>query len=418
MLAPQYRNSTVFVDNLSRPVHRWFRFSAGFAADWAEAVVAAWGRESPAFTVLDPFAGSGTTLLAAQSVGAEAAVGVEAHPFVARIARAKLLWESDPDSLDRAAAAVVRRTRPRRVDDPPPLLARCYPPGTLAELEGLRLSIESNRSGTAADELLWLALVSILRHCSPVGTASWQYVLPNRTKRRVAEPLDAFRLRIGQLVSDMREWQARGGVTGRASVLDGDARRLEEIGDRTVGLVLTSPPYPNNFDYADATRLEMTFLRDVREWRDLHTVVRQGLVRSCSQHMRDYARSAEQELRSELLAPIAEELELVYRQLAELREQRAGKKSYHWMVVAYFADLARTWVALRRVCVPGARVCFVVGDSAPYGVHVPVERWLGKLALAAGFEGWRFEKLRDRNHRWMNRKHRVPLHEGRLWVDG
>jgi len=49
---------------------------------------------------------------------------------------------------------------------------------------------------------------------------------------------------------------------------------------------------------------------------------------------------------------------------------------------------------------------------------VPVIEWLGKLALAAGFESWTFNKLRDRNNKWKNRKHRVPLCEGHLWVRG
>lgn len=65
-----------------------------------------------------------------------------------------------------------------------------------------------------------------------------------------------------------------------------------------------------------------------------------------------------------------------------------------------------------------SRVCFVVGDSAPYGVYVPAIEWLGKLAVAAGFRSYDFEKIRDRNVKWMNRKHRVPLCEGRLWVEG
>lgn len=79
--------------------------------------------------------------------------------------------------------------------------------------------------------------------------------------------------------------------------------------------------------------------------------------------------------------------------------------------------MATVWQALRRITRQGATACFVIGDSAPYGVHVPVERWLGDLAVAAGFKSYRFEKLRDRNTKWKNRKHRVPLHEGRLWVE-
>ena len=88
------------------------------------------------------------------------------------------------------------------------------------------------------------------------------------------------------------------------------------------------------------------------------------------------------------------------------------------MVAAYFADMFRVWISLRRVCSEGAKVCFVVGDSAPYGVYIPVDEWLGELAVSAGFGSYRFEKIRDRNVKWKNRKHRVPLKEGHLWVEG
>ncbi len=101
-----------------------------------------------------------------------------------------------------------------------------------------------------------------------------------------------------------------------------------------------------------------------------------------------------------------------------MRLSKGGKKTYHLMVGCYFRDLSGAWMALRRVCKSPCTVCFVLGDSAPYGVYVPVMEWMGQLATAAGFTSYRFEKLRDRNMKWKNRKHRVPLSEGRLWVDG
>jgi hypothetical protein len=119
-----------------------------------------------------------------------------------------------------------------------------------------------------------------------------------------------------------------------------------------------------------------------------------------------------------LLDPIREELQCVYSELDAVRSSHGGKKAYHSMVVAYFHDLAHIWRNLRRSCARGSEVCFVIGDSAPYGVYVPVERWLGELAVSVGFSSWTFEKVRDRNVKWKNRKHRVPLHEGRLWVQG
>ncbi len=88
------------------------------------------------------------------------------------------------------------------------------------------------------------------------------------------------------------------------------------------------------------------------------------------------------------------------------------------MVAAYFRDLALIFRDLRRVCRKGAELCLVIGDSAPYGIYVPVDIWLGELAAAEGFSAFHFEKIRDRNVKWKNRKHDVPLKEGRLWIQG
>jgi hypothetical protein len=182
--------------------------------------------------------------------------------------------------------------------------------------------------------------------------------------------------------------------------------------------VITSPPYANNYDYADATRLEMCFFGEIESWGDLQGAVRKHLLRSCTQHVAALHAGIDTYLRNELLRPIERELRETCAKLAAERESHGGKKPYDLMVAAYFSDMAKVWRTLRRVCNRGCLVCFVIGDSAPYGVYVPVDRWLGKLALAAGFKTCRFERTRDRNVKWKNRKHRVPLHEGRLWVEG
>jgi DNA modification methylase len=203
----------------------------------------------------------------------------------------------------------------------------------------------------------------------------------------------------------------------RARLDLGDARHCASVPDAWCDLVVTSPPYANNYDYADATRLEMCFFGDIRGWGDLQSTVRERLVRACTQHVSRYADQAADALRSNLLAPVRKELSAVFARLDAEREQHGGKKPYHAMIAYYFLDMADVWQALRRVVRQGGEVCFVIGDSAPYGIHVPVDRWLGELAVSAGFRSWRFEKIRDRNTKWKNRKHRVPLHEGRLWVE-
>lgn len=409
--------TSTFVANIGLPVHGWFRYSAGFSSTWARDVIGAHAAGREEFVALDPFAGVATAILAAEEADA-VAIGLESHPFVVRIAQAKLLWSAPIDELVEHGRAILSSARGLRGSSNhyPSLIRRCYPDDVIHDLDTLRSAWFDKANGAPSTELTWLALVAVLRACSPVGTAPWQYVLPRKSKSRVLPPYAAFSAQLERMATDMALRQAVG-VKPRGRIREVDARTCTGIGDKSVDLILTSPPYPNNYDYADATRLEMSFFGEIEGWGDLQGKVRHHLVRSCSQHV-----AAERVRLDDLLAqmaatPIAAELERVCLALARERLTHGGKKDYHLMVAAYFTDMLQVFGALRRVCKDDAAVCMVIGDSAPYGVHVPVDRWLGELACDAGFSSYRFEKVRDRNVKWANRKHRVPLHEGRLWID-
>jgi len=417
--ASQSDTASTFADNLALPIHRWFRYSAGFSATWARQVIEeekTHGRQR----VFDPFAGSGTAVIEGEAAGLDS-LGIEAHPFVFRIASAKLLWRIDSSILrDRAELVLMHAKKvnalSRDLGPVPKLLKQCYPEVILRPLLSLREACESLHDNSPVSELIWLGLMAILRECSPVGTAQWQYVLPNKVKARAMEPFTAFLRRIMLFAHDMeRKQKLPAGPPAR--ILYDDARECTMVEDRWADIVLTSPPYANNYDYADATRLEMTFAGEIDSWADLKHI-RSRLVRSCSQHAASVILETDKILSDTLLQPISSEITNVCARLSKEREYHGGKKPYHSMIAAYFHDMARVWIALRRITRPGARICFVIGDSAPYGVYVPVQRWMGELALAAGFDSYKFEKMRDRNVKWKNRKHRVPLQEGRLWVEG
>lgn len=408
--------STTFVDNMRLPVHRWIRFSAGFSGAWAEHLIRNAARLGDT-RVFDPFTGSGTTLVAAENAGV-AAYGVEAHPFIYRLARAKLARRSDCETFRDMAKAILASSTGRQpeVEKYPKLIRACYTDEALGELDCLRGAVESTDDGSEASQLAWLTLVGILRRCSHAGTAQWQYVLPKKTKKSPARPLFAFDDLSRKILADMAAWSDRDAPA--ANLLQADARDCAGVPDGFATLVVTSPPYPNNYDYADATRLEMCFLQEIKGWGDLQSTVRRYLVRSCTQHVPERAVNIHAVLSDPVLEPIRPEITTICEQLATVRLTKGGKKTYHLMIACYFHDLARVWTALRRVCDSPSQVCVVIGDSAPYGVYVPVIDWLGRLAIAAGFKSFRFDRTRDRNVKWKNRKHRVPLCEGRLWVEG
>lgn len=412
--------SGAFVDNMSLPVHRWYRYSAGFSADWVRSLLRDRFPDMSGASVLDPFAGVGTTLLACEAEGLQS-WGFETHPFIHRIASAKLRGiHADIPSVRNAFHRFLNQlpdsvsNAPR---DVPPLLTKCYTEESLGTLFAMRdLFCEEFDDKTPENELIWLTVTAILRGCSGAGTAQWQYVLPNKSKSGVQTPVAAFQTKAAEILQDIEH--VRRNVWGnRGEVILTDARSPENCSQIEVDAVITSPPYPNNYDYADATRLEMTFWGEINGWGDLQRAVRQHLIRSCSQHAAAERLVLDEVLSEPVLAPIRADLSVACHTLAEVRETKGGRKNYHTMAAAYFRDLGLVFKSLRAICRPGCFLCFVIGDSAPYGVYLDVDRWLGDLAVAVGFKSFSFEKIRDRNVKWKNRKHRVPLKEGRLWIE-
>ena len=409
-----------FVHNMKLPVHRWFRYSAGFSAEWVKKEIHNYhvkiGR-SP--NIFDPFTGTGTVLLSAEEMHF-LSIGVESHPFVSRVAKSKLLWRSSIDSFNHFALSVLEKAQRLKDEEEsyPVLIKKCFSPASLMKLNKLKKAFISMRDNKPASQLTWLVLTSILRDCSPVGTAQCQYIQPKKRKKKVIEPYNAFWNKVCEFKQDMSYVQSFLLQFPQAKLIAGDIRNKLNLPKCWGDLLITSPPYVNNYDYADAVRLELSFWGEVQSWKDLQTVIRPYLVRSCTQHITGLRSKTYKWLDNPLIQPIKDELRDICKQLDLMRDEKKGKKAYHTMLVAYFVDMAKIWYNLRYVMKPNSKVCFVIGDSAPYGIYVPVDKWLGELAISAGFKEYYFEKIRDRNIKWKNRKHRVPLQEGCLWIKG
>ena len=133
--------SGAFGDNMSLPVHRWYRYSAGFSADWVRRLVQERCSDTNAYSVLDPFAGVGTTLVACETEGIRS-WGFETHPFVHRIAVAKLRGIhadiSELGSTFQRFLSRVSASAPATLDQVPALLTKCYTDEALSSLFTMR----------------------------------------------------------------------------------------------------------------------------------------------------------------------------------------------------------------------------------------------------------------------------------------
>ena len=129
--------SGTFTDNMKLPVHRWFRYSAGFSAAWVESVL----KDHNAMTVLDPFVGSGTVCIASDKLGIPS-YGIEAHPFVFRLGQGKLSWGVNvvdfEVAISRLTLAAEKIRESVSLSEANALIVKCYSEDSLRDLYSIK----------------------------------------------------------------------------------------------------------------------------------------------------------------------------------------------------------------------------------------------------------------------------------------
>jgi len=412
-----------FKDSLRAPVHRWFKYPAGYSYRFVEAKILQYGLNSEHW-ILDPFVGCGTTSVEAKRHGVNS-IGVEAHPFVYWVARTKTDWTVGVQEIASAYHAVMAKAEAIlasegvSIEDLPELVRKCYSPGNLLKLLAIRNAIRDEVLSDRVRAFLDLALTDTLRNASKAATG-WPYIAPNKIHERAVEKdaVAEFRLQVRRMIDDLQFMQMFYGQKGVQCILiHGDARqRHSAIRPGSIDLAITSPPYLNNYDYADRTRLETYFFGWFKTWGEITQQVREQLIMSATTQVRREAFGAHGGLSPEVEAAnpeVFKELVAKIGELSERRMEKGGKKSYDFMVAGYFNDmltvLQRVFEALKR----GSDFVLVLGDSAPYGVYVPTHEYLARLALGLGFSSWTVEELRTRGEKWREnpQRHRVKLKE-------
>lgn len=414
-----------FKDSLRAPVHGWFTYPAGFSYRAVENSLEKAGLLPGHATVYDPFMGSGTTNLVAKSLGYHS-VGVEAHPFVHRITQSKMNWEVNFDELNEAIFRIQNRVssaeRPADLteflrSEFPELILKCFLPETLFELWVIREALGQVSVSEGVRELLRTALVCSLRDVS-IAATGWPYIAPNKIKvtSMSKKGWETYKNRVFKMYGDLGQIKRKAlKYNTRHDILLGDSRdTAAQIADESADHIFTSPPYLNNFDYADRTRLEMYFMGDAKNWGEISGQIRTRLMTSATTQI-SRSDSKYQFLKGfkyecpDQHAFLAEAVG----KLSELRLVKGGKKSYDLMVAGYFNDIYRIIKDNFRVLKPGAKALYILGDSAPYGVHIPTDVLIGEIGVAIGFDKFDVQILRERGGKWEKnpQRHNVMLRE-------
>ena len=221
--------------------------------------------------VLDPFCGSGTTLVEARAAGL-ASTGGDLNPLAIAIARAKT-WTTPPvrrralleiaraiaaETLEEGKAARRAGHRPaplrRGKSGRDRLIGEWFAPHVRRELEHIAALIDDETDRELAS-ILRVVLSSILYKVSRRASDTD----PRRVERNIARgnPSRLFGARAELLCAGLDELAKRQGTMPRVLVADA---RQPEVAPGSFDLAITSPPYAGTYDYADLHGLRMAFL--------------------------------------------------------------------------------------------------------------------------------------------------------------
>jgi len=412
-----------FKDSLNAPVHRWFKYPAGYSYRLVEQKIRQYSL-SKRHWILDPFVGSGTTSIEAKRHNINS-VGIEAHPFVHWVANTKLDWTASVTDIAENYKKVIEYAQllfsRKKVEAAslPDLVRKCYSPSNLLTLVAIKNAIRKECTSPVVRDFMNLALTDTLRNASKAATG-WPYIAPAKMHQKVAEKpaFNEFGLQVRRMLDDLQFMQSHYSNDGAAThLILGDARVFHPaIRPQSIDLAVTSPPYLNNYDYADRTRLETYFFEWFTTWAEISENVRDKLIVSATTQIRRNSfglngglsselRTADQSFFNELVGKVSI--------LAERRKQKGGKKSYDCMVAGYFNDMCKVFKQVCRCLTPGCDFVLVLGDSAPYGVYIPTHEYLARLGLAIGFSSYTVEQLRTRGDKWRAnpQRHKVRLNE-------
>ncbi|MDB9528906.1 DNA methyltransferase [Oscillatoria sp. CS-180] len=369
-----------------RAFHDWYRFVLSYPPHLVRHYINKFDLDANA-TLLDPFCGTGTTIVEAKKNGITS-VGIEAVPMSHFACSTKVQWQVDLGELHHWQQ-VVRQQAHERVQSLPHLslkpeqtaillknsispvpLHKC-----LALQEAIATSVPQPVKGVLSLALAYVAVydASNLKFGPEVGL--------RRQKRADAPVLEQWYAKVDQMAADLERHQALAQISSECR--HGDARVVRSLlPPNSIDAVITSPPYPNEKDYTRTTRLESVLLGFLNNKQDLRSF-KQTLIRSNTRNVYkvdDDDQFLATQSRATALAQEIEERRLL------LQKTSGFERLYHRVVSLYFGGMKHHLQELQPVLKPGAQLAYVVGDQASFfQIMVRTGELLEEIAAEVGY---------------------------------
>ncbi len=409
------RQLVSFQANKTEVLHSWLKYREGFSAELVELLFQDLNIK-PGDTILDPFAGSATTLLTAKMFGVDA-VGIELLPHC------HLAWQVKTNAFMydvselRQIRQWIEEITPITADETFPHLTitqTAFPLSIEQEIVAYKhwfnnLSISKNSkdlcrlllmsvledvSYTRKDGqyLRWDSRADKIRHSNEKRLAQGKAPLKGIDKGTLPHLKQVLLEKLQRMIIDITKLQRDPPPPSEQTLIAGNTLyTLPQLSDNRFSAVITSPPYANRYDYTRTYALELAYLGVADEIFKL----RQGQL-SCTVENKSKLQTLEEFYNSIGQATRFAEIVGIIQNNASLNEINTAltirktqgvvnNRGILTMIEQYFTELTFVFAELYRVCQRGASIVFVNDNVRYAGEVIPVDTISTNLAEQVGF---------------------------------
>nr|MDO8111384.1 DNA methyltransferase [Candidatus Sigynarchaeota archaeon] len=359
------------------PYDRWFKLKEGYSSFMIKHLLEEFGAKKQDW-VLDPFLGSGSTLIGARNAGVKGA-GFEVNPFLAKLSAVKMHGSYDAAKLSarvRSLFTAVAEERSIEIGMPALTITKKLFREQLDTLLRIKQEIYTEIDEHVRDFLL-LGLGCILERCSYARKDGNGLKYP--PSKKPLPLVDTLKKQYQLMIADIEKQK---GTTDHL-IMNTDSRRvnIKKLPSDKSDLVhdfldhakftMFSPPYANCFDYTEVYKIELWMLDYIKDYAQLKTL-RESSV---SSHLN---KQYENDFPSTL-----PDLDYVVDLIPW--DSTWGKHKMKAMVLHYFDDMKAVFTRLRGILGDNGTLVCIVGNSAYGNVPIATDLFLAEYLKELGF---------------------------------
>jgi tRNA G10 N-methylase Trm11 len=396
------KKDVTFVKSKDTPFQRWYPYIEGYSLDFVKSLIKNFNIKD--ILVYEPFAGTGTTLFAADEEGIST-VYSEVNPLLqyliltkTKVLRAKEVQRKKlSDNLKDISKNILKSLDKFEEDKSlreayKTLFAdsKYFSDETLSHVLKFRSYIDILK---LEDELLADTLsIAVLSCLLPVSHLKKAGDVRFKTEKELEKELRTFDEILPQKISDIAEDVSNFNYTLKQNheLILANAKNISRVNELKIGAIITSPPYLNGTNYFRNTKVELWFLRYLQYENDLRFFRDQALTSGINDVKKEYAHVNGLDISSK-----SKILKLT---LAEL-DKKAYDSRIPIMVKSYFEEMYSIFKDSKEHLRNNAKILIDIGDSIFCGVHINTDEILIELLTKLGYKLIDNKILRKRRSR-------------------